>query len=38
VDTQPNPSIRVKGFRIEALIGRGGMGQVYRAKQLNLNR
>lgn len=28
----------VGGFRIESLLGRGGMGSVYRATQLSLNR
>jgi hypothetical protein len=35
---QSDPGIRVAGYRVEARIGRGGMGEVYRAEQLNLGR
>jgi Protein kinase domain len=38
VDRQSDPGIRVTGYRVEARIGRGGMGEVYRAEQLNLGR
>jgi serine/threonine protein kinase len=38
VDTQPDPDIQVAGYRIEARLGRGGMGEVYRAVQLDLGR
>jgi len=38
VDSQPEPEIQISGYRIEARVGRGGMGEVYRAVQLNLER
>ena len=38
VDRQPDPDIQIAGYRIEARLGRGGMGEVYRAVQLSLDR
>jgi serine/threonine protein kinase len=38
VDSQPDPDIQIAGYRIEARLGSGGMGEVYRAVQLSLDR
>jgi serine/threonine-protein kinase len=32
------PGLIIAGYRIEAVLGHGGMGQVYRATQLSMNR
>jgi hypothetical protein len=36
--SQVAPGTEIAGYRIEALVGRGGMGEVYRATQLSLTR
>ena len=38
MDSRPDSDIQIPGYRIEALLGRGGMGTVFRAVQLNLGR
>jgi serine/threonine-protein kinase len=38
VDSRSDSDIQIAGYQIEARIGRGGMGAVYRAVQLNLGR
>jgi serine/threonine protein kinase len=32
------PGSRIGGFLVESLLGRGGMAEVYRARQLRLDR
>src|ERR1700689_1279313 len=37
MDSLDNPTV-VAGYRVDGLLGEGGMGTVYRATQLSLNR
>ncbi len=36
--SSPGPGVTIGGFRIENLLGKGGMGEVYLARQLSLDR
>jgi len=38
VGSDPRPGSEIAGFRLEELIGRGGMGAVYRAEDVRLGR
>ncbi|MCL2012314.1 MAG: protein kinase [Cystobacterineae bacterium] len=36
--SRPQPQDSIPGYRLEHLLGRGGMGEVHKARQLSLNR
>jgi len=35
---RPGPGTTIHGFKVEALLGKGGMGEVYLAKQISMDR